>query len=478
MNYKMIRYIIGWLIVFESVFMLIPTLVALIYQERAVFSFLISIGLGMLVGALLVVKKPKNTTMYAREGFVTVSISWLVLSIFGAIPFWLTGSIPSVINALFESVSGFTTTGATILSDVECLEKSVLLWRSFTHWIGGMGVLVFIMAVIPLSGGSNIYLMKAESTGPSVSKLVPKMKQTALLLYGIYMALTLIEMLLLVIWKMPVFDAVNTAFSTAGTGGFGIKNDSITSYSPGVQNIVTIFMILFGVNFSVYYMMLCKKFLDVFKSTELKAYLGILFGAILAITLNIKDLYGNFFVALRYAAFQVASVMSSTGFSTADYNVWHGFSKTVLVTVMMIGACAGSTGGGIKVFRIVVLLKTLKKELETSVRSRSVKKIKIDGRILNHEVVRAVNVFMVAYIVLFFVSMLIISVENYDFTTNFTAVAAMINNTGPGLEAVGPTQNFGKFHVLTKCVCILDMLAGRLELFPVLILFTPSTWRK
>lgn len=478
MNYKMIRYIIGWLIVFESVFMLIPTLVALIYQERAVFSFLISIGLGMLVGALLVVKKPKNTTMYAREGFVTVSISWLVLSIFGAIPFWLTGSIPSVINALFESVSGFTTTGATILSDVECLEKSVLLWRSFTHWIGGMGVLVFIMAVIPLSGGSNIYLMKAESTGPSVSKLVPKMKQTALLLYGMYMALTLIEMLLLVIWKMPVFDAVNTAFSTAGTGGFGIKNDSITSYSPGVQNIVTIFMILFGVNFSVYYMMLCKKFLDVFKSTELKAYLGILFGAILAITLNIKDLYGNFFVALRYAAFQVASVMSSTGFSTADYNVWHGFSKTVLVTVMMIGACAGSTGGGIKVFRIVVLLKTLKKELETSVRSRSVKKIKIDGRILNHEVVRAVNVFMVAYIVLFFVSMLIISVENYDFTTNFTAVAAMINNTGPGLEAVGPTQNFGKFHVLTKCVCILDMLAGRLELFPVLILFTPSTWRK
>lgn len=478
MNYKMIRYIIGWLIVFESVFMLIPTLVALVYQERAVFSFLISIGLGMLVGALLVVKKPKNTTMYAREGFVTVSISWLVLSIFGAIPFWLTGSIPSVINALFESVSGFTTTGATILSDVECLEKSVLLWRSFTHWIGGMGVLVFIMAVIPLSGGSNIYLMKAESTGPSVSKLVPKMKQTALLLYGMYMALTLIEMLLLVIWKMPVFDAVNTAFSTAGTGGFGIKNDSITSYSPGVQNIVTIFMILFGVNFSVYYMMLCKKFLDVFKSTELKAYLGILFGAILAITLNIKDLYGNFFVALRYAAFQVASVMSSTGFSTADYNVWHGFSKTVLVTVMMIGACAGSTGGGIKVFRIVVLLKTLKKELETSVRSRSVKKIKIDGRILNHEVVRAVNVFMVAYIVLFFVSMLIISVENYDFTTNFTAVAAMINNTGPGLEAVGPTQNFGKFHVLTKCVCILDMLAGRLELFPVLILFTPSTWRK
>ena len=478
MNYKMIRYIIGWLIVFESVFMLFPALVALVCGEKSFFPFLISIGLGLLGGGLLVVKKPKRTTMYAREGFVTVSVSWLVLSVFGAIPFLLTGSIPSVIDALFESVSGFTTTGATILSDVECLEKSVLLWRSFTHWIGGMGVLVFIMAVLPLSGGSNIHLMRAESTGPSVSKLVPKMKQTALLLYGMYITLTVIEMLLLILWKMPVFDAVNTAFSTAGTGGFGIKNDSITSYSPGIQNIVTIFMILFGVNFSVYYMMICKKFWDVFKSTELKAYLGILFAAILAITFNIKDMYGDFFVALRHAAFQVASIMSSTGFSTADYNVWHGFSKTVLVTVMMIGACAGSTGGGIKVFRITVLLKTLKKELETSVHSRSVKKIKIDGRILNHEVVRAVNVFMVAYIVLFFCSMLIISVENYDFTTNFTAIAAMINNTGPGLEAVGPTQNFGKFNILTKCVCILDMLAGRLELFPVLILFTPSTWKK
>lgn len=478
MNYKMIRYIIGWLIVFESVFMLFPALVALVCGEKSFFPFLISIGLGLLGGGLLVVKKPKRTTMYAREGFVTVSVSWLVLSVFGAIPFLLTGSIPSVIDALFESVSGFTTTGATILSDVECLEKSVLLWRSFTHWIGGMGVLVFIMAVIPLSGGSNIHLMRAESTGPSVSKLVPKMKQTALLLYGMYITLTVIEMVLLILWKMPVFDAVNTAFSTAGTGGFGIKNDSITSYSPGIQNIVTIFMILFGVNFSVYYMIICKKFWDVFKSTELKAYLGILFAAILAITFNIKDMYGDFFVALRHAAFQVASIMSSTGFSTADYNVWHGFSKTVLVTVMMIGACAGSTGGGIKVFRITVLLKTLKKELETSVHSRSVKKIKIDGRILNHEVVRAVNVFMVAYIVLFFCSMLIISMENYDFTTNFTAIAAMINNTGPGLEAVGPTQNFGKFNILTKCVCILDMLAGRLELFPVLILFTPSTWKK
>lgn len=478
MNYKMIRYIIGWLIVFESVFMLFPALVALVCGENSFFSFLLSIGLGLLGGGLLVVKKPKRTTMYAREGFVTVSVSWLVLSVFGAIPFLLTGSIPSVIDALFESVSGFTTTGATILSDVECLEKSVLLWRSFTHWIGGMGVLVFIMAVIPLSGGSNIHLMRAESTGPSVSKLVPKMKQTALLLYGMYITLTVIEMVLLILWKMPVFDAVNTAFSTAGTGGFGIKNDSITSYSPGIQNIVTIFMILFGVNFSVYYMIICKKFWDVFKSTELKAYLGILFAAILAITFNIKDMYGEFFVALRHAAFQVASIMSSTGFSTADYNVWHGFSKTVLVTVMMIGACAGSTGGGIKVFRITVLLKTLKKELETSVHSRSVKKIKIDGRILNHEVVRAVNAFMVAYIVLFFFSMLIISMENYDFTTNFTAIAAMINNTGPGLEAVGPTQNFGKFNILTKCVCILDMLAGRLELFPVLILFTPSTWKK
>lgn len=478
MNFKLIKYIIGWLLVFESVFMLLPALVAVGYQEKAGFSFLISMGLGLLTGGLLIVKKPENKTMYAREGFVIVSISWIILSIFGALPFWLSGSIPSVIDALFESVSGFTTTGATILSSVEDIEKSVLFWRSFTHWIGGMGVLVFIMAILPLAGGNNIYLMRAESTGPSVNKLVPRMKTTASILYGMYFVMTILEIVVLLAVDMPLFDAVNTAFSTAGTGGFGIKNDSLAGYSDAIQNVVTIFMILFGVNFNVYYLILCKKFYDVVRMTELKVYLGILAAAIAAISVNIYGMYGSVAETIEQAAFQVASMMSSTGFSTTDFNLWPEFSKGIIVLVMCVGACAGSTGGGIKVSRIVILFKSLFKELEISVHSRSVKKIKMDGRFVNNEVIQSVNVFMVAYIIIYVVSMLIISLDNFDFTTNFTAVSAMINNTGPGLEAVGPIQNFGKFSVLSKVVCIFDMLAGRLELFPVLILFAPSTWKK
>ena len=478
MNYKLITYIVGWMMVFEALFMAIPAMVAILYREDAFFSFLISIGLGLILGGLLVFQKPKDRTMYAREGFVTVSISWIVLSIFGALPFVMSGSIPNVVDALFESVSGFTTTGATILSDIEALEKSVLFWRSFTHWIGGMGVLVFIMAVIPLSGGNNIYLMRAESTGPSVSKLVPKMKNTALILYAMYLGMTVIQAIILIACGMPLFDAVNIAFSTAGTGGFSIKNDSLAGYSYTIQNVVTVFMILFGINFNMYYMILCRKILDVIRTTELKVYLAILAVATLVITCNILDMYDSVEVAVGQAAFQVASLMTSTGFCTVDYNLWHGFSKTVLVTIMMIGACAGSTGGGIKVSRVIILGKTLIKELQTSVSSRSVKKIKINGRAIDHEVIRAVNVFMVAYVIVLFVSMLIVSVENYDFTTNLTMVASMISNAGPGLEAAGPVENYAKFSVLTKMVCMFDMIAGRLELFPVLILFVPSTWRK
>ncbi|MBQ4531171.1 MAG: TrkH family potassium uptake protein [Lachnospiraceae bacterium] len=478
MNYKLIKYIIGWLLVFESVFMLLPVLVAIVYQEKAAFSFLISMGLGLLTGGLLVIRKPENKTMYAKEGFVIVSISWIILSVFGALPFWLSGSIPGVVDALFESVSGFTTTGATLIENIEGIEKSVIFWRSFTHWIGGMGVLVFIMAILPLAGGNNIYLMRAESTGPSVNKLVPRMKTTALILYGMYFAMTIVETLVLLAVDMPLFDAVNTAFSTAGTGGFGIKNDSLAGYSDAIQNVVTIFMILFGVNFNVYYMILCKKLYDVVRTTELKIYLGILATAILAISVNIRGMYGSVIETVEQAAFQVASMMSSTGFATTDFDLWPEFSKGILVLVMCIGACAGSTGGGIKVSRIVILVKSLFRELEISVHSRNVKKIKMDGRFVNNEVIQSVNVFMVAYIGIYVVSMLILSLDDFDFTTNFTAVAAMINNTGPGLEAVGPTQNFAKFSILSKLVCIIDMLAGRLELFPVLILFAPSTWKK
>lgn len=478
MNYKLMRYVIGWLIIFESVFMCLPAIVAVAYREKAFFSFVVSIGLGLFSGGLLVLRKPKNKEMYAKEGFVIVSVSWMVLSIFGALPFVLSGSIPNVVNALFESVSGFTTTGATILADIESLEKSVLFWRSFTHWIGGMGVLVFIMAILPLSGGNNIYLMKAESTGPSISKLVPKMKTTALILYGMYFVMTIFEILVLLAADTSLYDAINIAFSTAGTGGFAVKNDSLASYSATVQNIVTVFMILFGVNFNIYYMLLCKKIMNVIKTTEWKVYFGILFAATLLVTINLNGMYGGFKGTMQQAAFQVASVMSSTGFATTDFNLWPEFSKAVLVAVMMIGACAGSTGGGIKVARIIILAKTLIKELDISVHPRNIKKIKLNDRFIEHEVIRSVNVFMVAYIAIYALSMFVISLDNFDFTTNFTAVAAMINNTGPGLAAAGPVENFGKFSVLTKFVFIFDMLAGRLEIFPMLVLFAPSTWRK
>lgn len=446
--------------------------------KKHFFSFVVSIGLGLFSGGLLVLRKPKNKEMYAKEGFVIVSVSWMVLSIFGALPFVLSGSIPNVVNALFESVSGFTTTGATILADIESLEKSVLFWRSFTHWIGGMGVLVFIMAILPLSGGNNIYLMKAESTGPSISKLVPKMKTTALILYGMYFVMTIFEILVLLAADTSLYDAINIAFSTAGTGGFAVKNDSLASYSATVQNIVTVFMILFGVNFNIYYMLLCKKIMNVIKTTEWKVYFGILFAATLLVTINLNGMYGGFKGTMQQAAFQVASVMSSTGFATTDFNLWPEFSKAVLVAVMMIGACAGSTGGGIKVARIIILAKTLIKELDISVHPRNIKKIKLNDRFIEHEVIRSVNVFMVAYIAIYALSMFVISLDNFDFTTNFTAVAAMINNTGPGLAAAGPVENFAKFSVLTKFVFIFDMLAGRLEIFPMLVLFAPSTWRK
>lgn len=478
MNYKLMRYVIGWLIVFESVFMCLPALVAVIYREDAFFSFMLSIGTGMLFGAALVWKKPQNKQMYAKEGFVIVSISWIILSIFGAMPFLLSGTITNVADALFESVSGFTTTGATILNDIESVQKSVLFWRSFTHWIGGMGVLVFIMAVIPLAGGNNIYLMKAESTGPSISKLVPKMKTTALILYGMYFAMTILETVVLLIAGTNLYDAVNIAFSTAGTGGFAVKNDSLAGYSVTVQNIVTVSMILFGVNFNIYYLILCKKIVNAVKNSELRVYIGIWITAAILVAINLHGRFGSFKDDLQQSAFQVASVMTSTGFMTADYDLWPEFSKVILVLVMMIGACAGSTGGGIKVMRVMILIKTLIKELDTSVHSRTVKKIKLDGRFIEHEVIRSVNVFMVAYIVLHIVSMLILSLDNLDFTSNFTAVAAMINNTGPGLAATGPTENFSGFSVLSKFVCIFDMLAGRLELFPLLVLFAPSTWRK
>jgi trk system potassium uptake protein TrkH len=361
---------------------------------------------------------------------------------------------------------------------VEALPHCLLFWRSFTHWIGGMGVLVFVMAILPLTGGSSMYLMKAESPGPSVGKLVPRVKSTAVILYKMYLFLSVLQLVFLLIGRMPLFDALTTVFGTAGTGGFGVKNDSFASYSPYLQGVVTVFMILFGVNFNIYYLIGKKKLKDAASSVEVRTYLAIIAVSILLITINISSRFSNLFEAFHQAAFQVGSIITTTGFASADFDLWPSFSKTLLVLLMFVGACAGSTGGGIKVSRIVILWKSIRKELDVIVHPHNVKKLKMDGRVVEHAVIRSVNVFIVSYFVIFALSVLLISLDNFDFTTNFTAVAATINNIGPGLAGVGPTKNFADFSAFSKLVLTFDMLAGRLEIFPLLILFSRGTWSK
>ncbi|WP_343208112.1 TrkH family potassium uptake protein [Anaerolentibacter hominis] len=478
MNYSMISYVIGWILNFEAGFMILPCITAAVYREAQGWTFVAAMIICLLIGIPLTLRKPKNKVFYIREGFVTVAMSWIVISIMGAVPFVLSGSIPNVIDALFETVSGFTTTGASILSDVEALPYCMLFWRSFTHWIGGMGILVFVLSILPLSGGYHMNLMKAESPGPSVSKLVPKVQTTAKILYGIYIAMTVLEIILLLCGGMPLFDALTTSFGTAGTGGFGIKNDSMAGYSAYLQNIVTLFMILFGVNFNVYFLILMRKGKQAVKSEELRYYLGIIGVTIAVIAINIRNVFPTFLECIQHAAFQVASIITTTGFATTDFNIWPQVSKTILVMLMFVGACAGSTGGGIKVSRFVVLLKTVKKELYQFVHPRSVRKVAMDGKPVEHEVVRSINVFLITYVMVFSFSVLLIGLDNHDLTTNFTAVAATLNNIGPGLELVGPTQNFSIFSGGAKLVLIFDMLAGRLELFPLLLMFVPRVWKK
>lgn len=479
MNYSMIVYLLGWILNFEAIFLAIPALTAIIYGEGEVLSFLITIGICLLIGlSVTLMRKPKKKTIYAREGFVIVALSWVVLSIFGALPFIFSGCIPSFTDALFETVSGFTTTGATILSDVETLPKSILLWRSFTHWIGGMGVLVFIMAFLPLSGAQNMNLMKAESPGPSVSKLVPKVKTTALILYSMYFGLTVLQFILLIIGGTPVFDSINIAFATAGTGGFGIKNDSLASYSDYVQIVTTVFMILFGINFNIYFLLIMRKFRDTLKNTEVRTYFAVIVSAIFIITLNIGGTFETIGEAVKHISFTVASLITTTGFMTVDFNLWPELSRTILVLIMFIGACAGSTGGGIKVSRFIILFKSMSKEIRLLIHPNHIRKLEIDGHKIEHNVIRSTNVYMVCYLMIFVISVLIISFDNHSLITNFTAVSATINNIGPGLDMVGPTQNFGFFSDTSKLVLIFDMLAGRLELFPVLLLFSPVTWKK
>ena len=478
MNFRIIAYIVGWVCNFQAIFMVLPCITALVYQEHEFFAFLISIILCLIVGIPLTSRKPTNKVFYTKDGCVAVALSWLALCIFGSVPFVLSGSIPHPIDAFFETVSGFTTTGSSILTDVEVLPHCILMWRSFTHWIGGMGVLVFLLSLLPLAGGYHMNLMKAESPGPSVSKLVPKVQQTAKILYSIYIGLTLIQIVLLLIGNIPLFDTLCIAFGTAGTGGFGIKNDSMGSYSTYCQIVTTIFMILFGVNFSAYYLILTKKIRQALKFEEVRYYLGIIAAAILVIGLNTMHLFQNLGVSIQQAAFQVGSIITTTGFSSADFNQWPALSKTILVLLMFVGACAGSTGGGIKVSRILILCKAAKKEFQLYLHPNAVKKIKMDQKTITHDILRSTNIYLTLYLLIFAVSMLLISLDNFDMTTNFTAVTATLNNIGPGLEIVGPMGNFSSFSYFSKCVLIFDMLAGRLEIFPLLLLFFKGTWKK
>ena len=478
MNYRIIAYIVGWVLNLQAIFMALPNLTAVIYNEEDISAFLITMVICLAMGLPLTRKKPKNKVFHIKDGCVAVALSWFVLSLTGAIPFVLSGSIPHPIDAIFETVSGFTTTGSSILTDVESLSKSVLIWRSFTHWIGGMGVLVFLLSLLPLAGGYHMNLMRAESPGPSVSKLVPKVQSTAKILYSIYLGMTVIQILLLLLGGMPVFDSLCITFGTAGTGGFGIKNDSMGGYSLYCQIVTTIFMILFGVNFSAYYLILTKKFKSAFQIEEIRYYFGIIIAAVLLIAINSRHMFSGFGQAIQQSAFQVGSIITTTGYSSTDFNQWPALSKTILVILMFVGACAGSTGGGIKVSRIVLLLKAAKKEFQLYLHPNAVKKIKMDKKSVSHETLRSTNIFLSVYLLIFCGSILILSLDNFDMATNFTAIAATLNNIGPGLEIVGPMGNFSSFSYLSKLVMIFDMLAGRLEIFPLMLLFFKGTWKK
>ncbi len=480
MNFAIVRFILGWVLEFEAGFLLLPLLVGFLYGEvRISLCFAATAALCLLAGVLLKCRKPVKKDLYTREGFATVALSWIVMSAFGALPFLFSGEIPNYVDAVFEAASGFTTTGASILTDVEALSRASLFWRSFTHWIGGMGVFVFIMAILPLiGGGTTINLMRAESTGPAVGKLLPKVRDTAKILYEIYIGLTVVGTVVLCACGLNLFESLTTIFGTVGTGGFGIYNDSVVRFSPLAQNMITLFMVLSGINYTAYFCLLSRRLKDAFSIEEVRWYLGIILGSAAVVAWNIRRLYPTAGESLRHAFFQVGSIMTSTGFSSTDFDTWPQLSKTILILLMFVGACAGSTGGGIKVTRFIILLKAVRKELAMMIHPRLVKKIRVDGHTLAHETLRAVNVFISIYFVLLFASVLLISMDNFGFTTNFTAVLATLSNIGPGLDMVGPTGNYSIFSSFSKLVLIFDMIAGRLELFPMLILFLPSCWKK
>lgn len=481
MNYEMVVYVLLNIAKIEGVLMMIPGIVSLIYGEYNTAKVILTIAILLAAfGFIFTLKKPRRLDIFAKDGLFIVGIAWITFSLLGALPFYFTGSINSYVNAVFETVSGFTTTGSTILTDIESLPNGILFWRSFTHWIGGMGVLVFVLAIIPLAGSRSMNIMKAEVPGPTVDKLVPKTKQTAKILYFIYVGLTILQVIFLVAGKMPLFDSILTSFSTAGTGGFSNKNNSIAYYdSAYVDGVVTVFMILFGINFNLFYLALLKKFKRIFKSEELRTYIAIIAVSTLLITFNIRGMYPSFLKAFRYASFQVATIITTTGFMTADFNVWPMFSKAILLLLMIVGACAGSTGGGLKVSRVLIMVKHIKCEIKRLLHPRAMVSVKIDKKTVETSVISSVLAYLLVYFSLIVISFLLISINEFDFETSVTSVITCINNVGPGLGAiVGPTGNFSSFSDFSKIILCFDMLLGRLEIFPILLLFSPRMYKR
>ncbi len=478
MNYGVIFYVLGWIMKSEAVFLMFPFVVGLIYREDTAWSYLITAALCLVLGVLMSLKSPKKGGLYLKEGYFVVALGWIIMSLLGAIPFYITGEIPAYIDALFETISGFTTTGASILNDVEKLSHASLFWRSFLHLLGGMGVFVFLSGLLPMLGGNSVNLMKAESTGPSVDKLVPRIKDTVKILYSIYLGMGTLEVIILLICGMNLFESLTLTFGTIGTGGFGLLNSSIGSYSPAVQWTIGIFMLLSGMNYALYFLLLKRRFKQAFAMEEIRLYLAITAVSVALIVVNLGHLYPTMGETIRQTFFQVSSLITSTGYATTDFDRWPEFSRTILIVVMIIGACAGSTGGGIKMSRLLILFKAARKQIQIFIHPRAVKKIKMDNNVVDHDAVRATNAYISIFFAVMFSSVLIVSMDGHDFTTNFTAVLATLNNMGPGFNMVGPTCNYSFFSGISKIVLIFDMLAGRLELFPMLLLITPSSWRR
>ena len=478
MNYRMLRYLLGCILLIEAILLLLPLATALIYHED-ILPFVYTICLLLVIAVPCVILKPKNRQIYAKEGFVCVSAAWILLSVFGALPFVFSGTIPNYIDALFETVSGFTTTGATILTAIEGLDHGILFWRSFTHWVGGMGVLVFMLAILPSAGGEAIHLMRAEVPGPTKGKLVPKMRQTALILYGIYIVLTCIEIVALLLCGLPLYDSIVNSFATAGTGGFVPLNNSIAGYAnPAAEWVIAIFMLLFGINFNLFFFVLVGRVKDAIKSEELRVYLSILVVAVIAISVNTFQTIGNLGDTIRTSFFQVSSIMTTTGFVTVEFNDWPVFSKTILTLLMIIGACAGSTAGGLKISRIIIVFKNIFREIKHMIRPRSINVIRLDGEVVPDETVRSATGYLTVYLLAIIICFVLISLDGWSMETNLTATLSCINNIGPALGDIGAMGNFSVFSDFSTIVLTFAMLFGRLEFVPMIVLFSPFAWKK